>query len=59
MLHKYVVFTYIPMLKFLLRIYGLDSLAATESDVEVLITLDGSKLTSNLFHLTAGMKIVD
>ena len=47
------------MLNFFLRIYRLDSLAALESDVEVEITLDGARLTSNLFHVTAGMKVVD
>lgn len=39
--------------------YGLDELAETSDDIEVAITLDSAKLTSNLFYVTAGMKIVD
>ena len=47
------------LLKFSLKMYGLDELAETCDDIEISITLYGTKLTSNLFHVTAGLKIVD
>ena len=39
--------------------YKLDILAENTDNVEIAITLDGSKLTNRLFHVTAGLKIVD
>lgn len=39
--------------------YRLDTLAATVDNIEISITLDGAKLTSNLFYVTADLKIVN
>ena len=39
--------------------YKLDILAENTDNVEIAITLDGSKLTNRLFHVIAGLKIVD
>lgn len=57
--HEILRFKYIDILKFLLKIYKLDLLAERTNNVEIAITLDGSKLTKQLFHVTAGLKIVD
>ena len=47
------------ILKFLLKIYKLDILAEVTEDVKIAITLDGSKLKKQLFHVTADLKIID
>ena len=47
------------MLKLALKTCQLDELASTRDDVELAFTLDGAKLTSNLFHVTAGTKAAD
>ena len=39
--------------------YKLDVLAAIFDDIEIAITLDYSKLTSNLFHVTVSLKVVN
>ena len=57
--HEILRFKYIEILKFLLKMYELDLLAEQTNNVEIAITLDGSKLTKQLFHVTAGLKIVD
>ena len=55
--HEILHFDYIHLLKFLLKMYKLDVLAELTGNVEIAITLDGSKLTNQLFHVTAGLKI--
>ena len=57
--YECVKFNFIQLSKFILKMHGLDELAANTNDVEISITLDGSKLISNLFHVTAGLKVVD
>ena len=57
--HEYLKFDYAAILKFLLKMYKLDILAENIDNVEIAITLDGRKLTNRLFHVTAGLKIVD
>ena len=57
--HEILRFKYIDILKFLLKMYKLDVLAEVTDNVEIAITLDGSKLTKQLFHVTAGLKVVD
>ena len=39
--------------------YKLDILDENTENIEIAITLDDSKLTNRLFHVTAGLKIVD
>ena len=39
--------------------YKLDILAETTDNIEIAITLDGSKLTNRLFYVKGGLKIVD
>ena len=53
-----LVFNQVQLLKLVLRMYRLSDIAEN-SPVEVAITLDGSKLTSSLFHVTCGIKICD
>ena len=57
-LHECLKFNFIQLLKFSLKMYSLDELAETSDAIEVPITLDGTKLTSNLFHVSPGMKII-
>ena len=57
--HEILRFDYIHLLKFLLKMYKLDVLAELTGNVEIAITLDGIKLTKQLFHVTAGLKITD
>ena len=57
--HEIIRFNYTHILKFLLKMYKLDILAKSTENVEIAITLDGSKLTNQLFHVTAGLKIID
>ena len=57
--HKIIRFNYTHILKFLLKMYKLDVLAEVTEDVKIAITLDGSKLTKQLFHVTAGLKMID
>ena len=57
--HEILRFDYIQLLKFLLKMYKLDVLAELTGNIEIVITLDGSKLTKQLFHVTAGLKITD
>ena len=57
--HEIIRFNYTHILKFLLKMYKLDILAKSTENVKIAITLDGSKLTKQLFHVTAGLKIID
>ena len=39
--------------------YKLDFLVELTVNIEIAIKLDGSKLTKQIFHVTAGIKIID
>jgi hypothetical protein len=57
---KYIEFN--PIEKFLCILldgFHLTDLALLDGDVEIAIMLDGAKLSRNLLHVTAGIKIVD
>jgi hypothetical protein len=56
-----VQFDYGKLLTYLLRLYGLDTVALDphQPPVEFSITLDGADLSRNISHVTAGIKIND
>ena len=51
--------TYKNLLKFFLKTNKLDTLACECKGVEISLTLDGTKLTNNVFHVACGVKMTD
>ena len=51
-------FNFVSILKFLLRIYRLDIIAELIENMEILVILDGRKLTTSIFYIIVGLKIV-
>ena len=56
--YKILCFNYINILKCLLKMYKLDVLVELTGNVKIVIILDRSKLTKQLFHVIVDLKII-
>ena len=57
--HEFITFDYDKLLKFIFKICKLYVLASELEGIEIVLTLDGVKLTNNLSHVTCSVKIID